>query len=426
MPNIIFNVLNDFDKRKKDAGYYINLANKELSTIPGITAFAFSPSPFAMGGGNKGLSLVVKYTGSYDELAVILANFKDKLKENKSLTNVDTSLKMDQNQIEVNLDRDRIADLNINIQDIGNTLQVLLGGMHVTDFKYGANLYDVYLQADRKERDIQNKINDFYIKNSFGQMIPLASIVSIKNKTASAQLAHRDKMRSGKISANLAPDYKLGDAINYVEKLAKENLSNKAQYAWSGQAEYYLESGNTMIFLVVLALVFIYLILSAQFESFIDPIIIMFTVPFSIAGAVIVLYLAGGTNNLYTQIGYVTLIGLITKHGILITEFANRKLDEGLAIIDAVVSAAKIRLRPILMTTAAMVLGAVPLVIATGAGSHARNQLGWVIVGGMTLGTIFSLLVVPMVYVVIKSLYRRSGGNLAPLDVTSESPLHPQ
>ena len=406
VPNIIFTVLKGYDSRTKPTQYYINESNKQVSAIPGIISYSFIPTVFSMGGG-KDISFIVKYNGSYDSLAKILANFKKKLEKNPGLTKVTTSLKMDQSQIDINLHREEIADLGINIQNIGNSLQVLLGGMHVTDFKYGANLYEVYLQAPRSLRDAQSKIENYYVKSSHDDMIPLSSLVSIKNKTAAASLEHRDKMRSGKIKANLAPGYKLGDAINYIEKLAKKDLSNKAQYTWSGQVQYYLESGHTMLFLIALALIFIYLILSSQFESFIDPIIIMFTVPFSIAGAVIVLYLAGGTNNLYTQIGYVTLIGLITKHGILITEFANRKLEQGLSVLDAVTGAAVVRLRPILMTTAAMVLGAMPLVLASGPGSHARNQLGLVIVGGMTLGTIFSLLVVPMVYVVIKNLFVR-------------------
>ncbi|MCU7916435.1 MAG: efflux RND transporter permease subunit, partial [Candidatus Thiodiazotropha sp. (ex Gloverina cf. vestifex)] len=200
------------------------------------------------------------------------------------------------------------------------------------------------------------------------------------------------------ISANLAPGYSLGEALSFMEQQVDEVAEGKVQLQYKGESREFRESGNTMLFAFVLALGFIYLVLAAQFESFVDPLIILVSVPLAIGGALLALKLTGGTLNIYSQIGMITLVGLITKHGILIVEFANQIQRRGSSKLDAVIEAASLRLRPILMTTAAMVLGAIPLALATGAGAEGRQQIGWVIVGGMSLGTLFTLFVVPVVY----------------------------
>jgi multidrug efflux pump len=218
---------------------------------------------------------------------------------------------------------------------------------------------------------------------------------------APKELNRFNQLRAATISATPAPGVSLGEAIAFMEQAADEVLPPEVQIDYSGQSREFRDAGSSLIFVFVLALGFIYLVLAAQFESFLDPLVIMLTVPLSMTGALLALYLAGGTLNVYSQIGLVTLVGLITKHGILIVEFANQLQDEGRAKLDAVIEAAVLRLRPILMTTGAMVLGALPLALATGAGAESRQQIGWVIVGGMSLGTLLTLFVVPTMYTLL-------------------------
>jgi multidrug efflux pump len=229
-------------------------------------------------------------------------------------------------------------------------------------------------------------------------MIQLSNIVTVNEAVAPKELKRFNQMRAVTISSNLAPDYSQGEALDFLDDLADELLPSTVQTDVTGQSREFRTAGQSLFFVFILALGFIYLVLAAQFESFRDPVIILLMVPLTMTGALAALYFSGGTLNVYSQIGLVTLIGLISKHGILIVEFANQQQELGRDRISAVIEAASLRLRPILMTTGAMVLGAVPLAIATGAGAESRHQIGWVIVGGMTLGTLLTLFVLPTVY----------------------------
>jgi multidrug efflux pump len=251
-------------------------------------------------------------------------------------------------------------------------------------------------------------------------MVQLSNIVTVGETVAPKELNRFNQLRSVTIGANLAPGYSLGEALTYLEQTAKRVLPADFQIAYDGSSREFKESGASLFVVFLLALAFIYLVLSAQFESFIDPLIIMISVPLSMAGAFAALHYAGCTLNIYSQIGLVTLIGLITKHGILIVEFANQRREVlGESIRLAVIQAAAIRLRPILMTTGAMVLGAVPLAFADGAGAESRQQIGWVIVGGMSFGTLLTLFVVPTVYTLM-ARDRRAAVDLAPLPQPGE------
>jgi multidrug efflux pump len=231
--------------------------------------------------------------------------------------------------------------------------------------------------------------------------VQLSNLVTVNESVAAKELNHFNKLRSATISAGLAPGYSMGEALTWMETTLKEVAPN-AQYDLSGQSREFRESSSDFALIFLLAIAFIYLVLAAQFESFIDPLVILFAVPLAAFGAFLALKLSGnGSWNIYSQIGIVTLVGLIAKHGILIVEFANQQQEQGKSKFDAVIDAAALRLRPILMTTGAMVLGSLPLAIATGAGAEARNQIGWVIVGGMGIGTIFTLFVVPVVYLLL-------------------------
>jgi len=311
---------------------------------------------------------------------------------------VETDLNFDSQQFEININRDLAADLHVDLSDIVDSIATMIGGSHVSNFEYAGKNYKIMLQMEAGKRTDLAVINQLYVRSARGDMIPLASLVTVEDKVNLMRRPHYDQMHSETINADLLPGYSLMDAVNYINKTAKQLLPESFAYKYTDNTAYFLESNNSMLMIFGLAIVFIYLVLAAQFESFIDPFIILLCVPFSIIGALITLHFTGGSLNLYSQIGLVTLIGLIAKHGILITEFANQLRDDGHELYDAIIGAAALRLRPILMTTAAMVLGALPLVLAQGAGAEARQQVGYVIVGGLLFGTCFSLLVVPMAY----------------------------
>ena len=277
----------------------------------------------------------------------------------------------------------------------------MLCGRQVTRYKKDAEQYDVIVQVEAASRTIARDIREIYVRGKSGEMVPLANLVQVRETVSPRELNHFGQRRSVTISANLAPDFALGEALVFLEQTAARVLPAGYAIDYDGQSREFKTSSASLALTFVLALAFIYLVLAAQFESFRDPFIIMLTVPLSMTGALAALYFTGGTLNVYSQIGLVTLVGLITKHGILIVEFANQLRDGGAALTEAVIDASVLRLRPILMTTGAMVLGSIPLALATGAGAESRQQIGWVIVGGLLLGTVFTLFVVPTVYTLL-------------------------
>ena len=261
--------------------------------------------------------------------------------------------------------------------------------------------YDVVVKLQDIDRTNPRDLNRIYVRSETGAMIGLSNVISVRETVSPRDLPHFNQLRAAKLNANLGPGLALGDGLKIVEDAVREELPGTVQVDYAGQSREFITASSGMAFIMSLALVFIFLVLAAQFESFLSPFIIMLTVPLSMAGALIALKLTGGTNNIYSQVGLVTLIGLITKHGILIVEFGNQLQLAGRSKVDAVVEAATLRLRPILMTTGAMVLGAVPLALADGAGAESREQIGWAIVGGLLVGTLFTLFVIPAVYALI-------------------------
>jgi len=269
---------------------------------------------------------------------------------------------------------------------------------------------DAFVIAQVADIDRRNPddLATIYVRNDDGLMIPMNNIITVTERVAPKELNHFNKLRSATITATLAPGYTLGDALSYLQEAAQRVLPGSALVDYAGQSREFKESSASLYVTFLLALGFIYLVLSAQFESFVDPFIIMLTVPLSMTGALLALHLSGGTLNVYSQIGLITLVGLITKHGILIVEFSNQLQAQGRSKVEAVIEAAGLRLRPILMTTGAMVLGAVPLALATGAGAQSRQDIGWVIVGGLLVGTFFTLFVIPAVYTYLSWRERRA------------------
>jgi multidrug efflux pump len=369
-----------------------------LFDVTGVLAFPIVPASLGGGFFAKPLEIVVKDSRSYEKMSENVDKLIAELSKNPSIIGIESDLKMNTPQLKVNINRDKLADLGISVSEAGRTLETLLATRQVTRYKQNGEQYDVKLAIEESEKLKPDQINNIHLRTKSGSLIPLSTVVEIKESVAPRDLNHFDRMRSVTITANLAPKYSLGEALTFVEAKAKEVLPKSAQIDYNGQSREFKESSSGLYLAFVLAILFIFLVLAAQFESYIDPLIIMVTVPLSMFGALLALFLTGNSLNIYSQIGLITLIGLITKHGILMVEFANHKQEEGYFLLDAIIEAASLRLRPILMTTAATILGALPLALASGAGSESRAQIGWVVVGGMLIGTLMTLFVVPAFY----------------------------
>ncbi len=407
---IVIARLKPWEERSRTQQEIVTEINRELAKIPGVRMFAANPP--ALGGGRQGspVEFVIRTSEPYAKLK----DYSDRLLEaaaaSPALANLDTDLILNKPQIRVDIDRQRVADLGLSIDVIGRTLESLLGGRQVTRFTQNGEQYDVMVQVADAERATPDVLSAIYVRSARGEMVQLSSVVTATETIAPRELNRFNQLRAATITATPAPGYTLGDALAALEAAAAEVLPPTVQIDYGGQSREFRQSGASIVLVFLLALGFIYLVLAAQFESFVDPFVIMVSVPLSITGALATLALTGGSVNIYSQIGLITLIGLITKHGILIVEFANQLREEGREKGEALVEAAILRLRPILMTTGAMVLGAVPLALATGAGAESRSQIGWVIVGGMTFGTLLTLYVVPVAY----SLLSRSHAAAAP------------
>ena len=390
--------LNDWALRKRNSLAIAKELFPRFGQIPGVMAFPITPPSLGQSARERPVNYVIVTSASYEELQKVTGQFLGELAKNPGLQNIDTDLKLNKPELSVDVDRNKAADMGVPVETIGRTLETFLGGRQVTRFKRDGEQYDVIVQVADVERRNPDDIHDIYVRGRDGSMISLENLVSVRETISPRELNHFGQRRAVTITANLSPGYTLGEALTYMDGVANQILKPGYAIDYNGQSREFRQSSSSLALTFGLALAFIYLVLAAQFESFRDPFIIMLTVPLSMAGALLALWLANGTLNVYSQIGLVTLVGLITKHGILIVEFANQLQEKGMSIKEAVIESAFLRLRPILMTTGAMVLGAVPLALATGAGAESRQQIGWVIVGGLLLGTFFTLFVVPTVY----------------------------
>jgi len=393
----------DWSERERSTLDIIKDMQPKMAGVPGVLAFPNAPPSLGQSIRERPVNLVVLTNASYGELQEVVQQIVTEASKNPGLTNIDSDLRLNKPQVNVEVDRDKAADAGVQIETVGRTLETMLGGRNVTRFKKGGDQYDVVVQIRNGERDAPDDINNIFVRatgknGAPDQMLPLSSLLKVRETVAPRELNHFGQRRAAVITANLANGYTQGEAIEFMEDTAKRIIKPGYATDLSGSSREYRASSGSLALTFILALAFIYLVLAAQFESFVDPFIIMLTVPLSMAGALAALKWSGGTLNVYSQIGLITLVGLITKHGILIVEFTNQLREEGKSMRDAVVEAAILRLRPILMTTGAMVLGAVPLALATGAGAESRIQIGWVIVGGMTVGTLLTLFVVPTFY----------------------------
>jgi multidrug efflux pump len=374
-----------------------SVAPQMFATMPGVLAFPISPPSLGQSFRDPPLQFVVQ-GNSYEELDRVVNALMAKARTFPGLANVDSDLKLNKPQLKVEINREKAAAIGVQVETIGRTLETLLGGRQVTRFKREGKQYDVIVKLEDKDRRNPSDLNSIYVRGADGRLNQLANLVTVQETVAPKELNHFNRLRATIISANITPGYTLSDALAFMDRAASEVLTAEYQTELDGQSREFRESGQELWMVFALALAFIYLVLAAQFESFRGPLVIMLTVPLAITGALLAMKLAGITLNVYSQIGLVMLIGLITKNGILIVEFANQLRDRGMEKFAALTEAAALRLRPILMTSAATVLGAVPLAIATGAGAESRSAIGWVVVGGISIGTFFTLFVIPVAY----------------------------
>jgi multidrug efflux pump len=400
--NLSFASLKPFDQRHLSAQQIADRVNAKIKQVPGLNASAFPPSF----GGSMQHQLEFSIMGdkSYKELYEMSKKLKSQLSHYPGLKNITSSLTFDSQQYNVNINRKLAAQLDVSVNSIDNVMATMLGGIKVSTIDVQAQSYDVYLLGSKKLQNNLSNINKLYVSNRAGQLIPLSNLIKVTPTLMQPSLPHYNRMRSATIDAQLGSGYNLGQVVPYLEKTLPKLLPADVHYAFQGMAKDTAESNSSMGLIFILALIFIYLVLSAQFESFLDPFVILLAVPFSVIGALLSLKLFHGSINIYTIVGLVTLIGLIAKHGILITQFTNDLKRQGEKVKMALLKAARIRLRPILMTTAAMIFGALPLVFTSGASASSREQIGLVIISGLLFGTFFSLVLVPVTYTFIEQL----------------------
>jgi multidrug efflux pump len=373
-----------------------------ISKVAGVEAFVFAPPTLPGSGGGLPITMVVRSTGEASEVFEVAEQIKNKAQASGRFIVVQNSMAYDAPQVTITIDRDRAAALNLPIADVGRTLTFLVGGAEVAQFDRDSNSYDIIPQVPKAFRNNPEKLGEYFVRSVDGQMVPLSAVVKISTNASPAAIEQFNQLNSATISALPLPGVTTGDGLKAIEDIAAQSMPDSFSLDYSGQSRQEKEQGNTILIAFAAAVLVIYLVLAAQFESFRDPLIIMMSVPLSIFGAIVPLNLGLGTLNIYTQVGLITLIGLITKHGILLVEFANQQRElHGMSRMDAIIASAKVRLRPILMTTAAMALGVVPLIVSSGAGAAARYSMGLVIFSGILVGTLFTLFVVPMFYTLI-------------------------
>lgn len=411
----------DWEKRDRTTLALAKALQPKVAGLPGVNAFLITPPSLGQGFRSRPLTYVIQTSDSYENLNKVVAAFMAEIAQNPGIVSPDVDLRLNKPELRIEVNRERAADLGVSVEVVAKAIETMLGGRTVTRYKRDAEQYDVIVQTEARGRTTPENIDTIYVRGRNDAMIPLTSLVNVRESVSPRELNHFGQRRSATITANLSSDYSLGQAITFMNETAAKVLKPGYTTDLNDTSREFKNSQGALGVVFVLALVFIFLVLAAQFESFIDPLVIMVSVPLSMIGALLALKWSGGSLNVYSQIGLITLVGLITKHGILIVEFTNQLREEGMEMVDALVKASAQRLRPILMTTGAMVLGAIPLALATGAGAETRTQIGWVIVGGMSLGTLLTIFVVPTMY----TLFARKAVPGANTAVAVDAPAHP-
>jgi len=403
---IIFSILEDWDKRDRSVQDVIGEIQPQYFAIPGIFAFANNPPAFGFG---SPVNFVVRHP-DFQQLGEGMDRLVQRARSIPGLINVDTNLRVNKPELTVSYDRDRAEDLGIPIADISNSLQAMLGGQRVSTFTRNNKLYDVILQLEPEERATPSDMSGVYVRGNENKLVKLDAVASVNEGLGPRQLNHFNRVRSFTLTANLNPGFTLGEALDSLKIAADDVLPAGSSVALSGESRELEESGSALYFAFVLALIVVFMVLAAQFESLIHPFTVLLAVPLAVTGALMLLYFAGSTLNLYSQIGMVLLIGIVTKNSILLVEYANQLQGRGMNTVEAMVEAGRIRLRPIVMTAVATIVGALPIALGLGAGSTSRRPLGYAIVGGLLFSTILTLFLVPVAYVMIDNLRARFKG----------------
>jgi multidrug efflux pump len=384
-------------ERDVDTATVMEQVRSDLNTIPGVRVF-----PQMRQGLSRGFGQPVQFViggPDYEQLVAWRDTMLAAIAKNPRLVGVDTDYKETRPQLRIEIDRSRAADLGVSVDEIGSTLETLMGGRRVTTFSRDGEEYDVIVQGRSADRRQPSDLTNVFVRSQrSGTLIPLSNLVSVQEIAEPGSLNRFGRLRAITISAALAPGYTLGEALGFLEDTARAELPLAAVVDYKGDSREYRQQGAGIAFTFAMALLIVYLVLAAQFESFVHPFTIMLTVPLAVLGALAGLLLWGGTLNLFSQVGIVMLIGLAAKNGILIVEFANQLRDDGMDLRAAVIESASVRLRPIVMTSIATVVGALPLLFASGAGAASRVAIGITVVFGVMLSTALSLFVVPAIY----------------------------
>lgn len=414
------------DKRTRTQAQIADWLNAKLKRFPDARALVVQEQTISGGGSGARTSLPVQFViqnQDFEKIRKVLPDFFTEVSKSPIFSSSDVNLKFTKPELRITTDRDRARDLGVSVASISQTLQLYYSAGRLDYFLMSGKQYQVIAQVDRANRDEPLDLKSVYVRSDKGQLIQLDNVVKVEESAAPPAIYHFNRYKSATVQAGLAEGYTIGQGIEEMQRIANKMLDPSFSTALSGPSRDFAEGSSNILFAFGFALLLIYLVLAAQFESFMDPVIVMLTVPLAISGAFISLWLFNQTLNIFSEIGMITLVGLVTKNGILIVEFANQRMEHGLKKYDAVVEAATARLRPILMTSFAVVLGAVPIAFALGAGAKSRVSLGIVIMGGMMFSLILTLYVIPMMYVLLAAKTRRDPDTEPPVDTTPKEPL---
>ena len=400
-------ILKPWEERKRSVQQLTPIVQGKLGQVAGMNVFAFNLPPLPGSEGGLPVQLVISSPESYTHVFKLMEKIKAKARASGLFIVVDSDLDYNSPVVRVTIDRSKANNLGITMADVGDTLALLVGENYVNRFSLNGRSYEVIPQVPRASRLGPEELSRYYVKTGGGASVPLSTVVSVSTDIEPNALTQYNQLNSATFSAVPMPGVTMGQAVAFLEQTAKDLLPASFNHDYLSESRQFVREGGELAVTFVFAIIIIYLVLAAQFESLRDPLVILISVPMSICGALFPLFLGVATLNIYTQVGLVTLVGLISKHGILMTEFANKlQQQENLDRRTAIERAAQVRLRPILMTTAAMVVGLIPLLLASGAGAASRFSIGLVIVSGMSIGTLFTLFVLPAVYTVLAKDHR--------------------
>ena len=397
--------LAEWEDRDRSVQEIVGEVQMQLFGLPGVFAFANQPPAFGFG---SPVQFVVRHP-NFDSLTAGMARLVPRARQINGLVNVDTDLRVNKPELVVRYDRDRAEDLGVPIRDVSSTLQAMLGGQRISTFTRANKLYDVIVQLAPEERATPSDMTGLYVRGRDRALVQLDQVATVEEGVGPRQLNHFNRVRSFTLSGNLAPGFTLGEALDSLGAAAREVLPRGSSVALAGESRELDESGTALYFAFLLALVAVYMVLAAQFESLVHPFTVLLAVPLAVTGALVTLLLAGSTLNLFSQIGMILLVGIVTKNSILLVEYGNQLKARGMNATEAMLEAGRIRLRPIVMTSMATIMATMPIAVGLGEGAASRRPLGYAIVGGLLFSTMLTIFLVPVVYVLLDGLQLRVG-----------------